>query len=76
MKIGLLGYGKMGKEVEKKILQKGYSVAFTINSKNTHDLNSYTLQKSDVIIEFSNPEIAFQNKFYGERSALRQLHCG
>ena len=61
MKIGILGYGKMGKEVEKKILQKGYSVAFTINSKNTQDLNSYTLQKSDVVIEFSNPEIAFQN---------------
>ena len=61
MKIGLLGYGKMGKEVEKKILQKGYSVAFTIHSKNTQDLNSYTLQKSDVVIEFSNPEVAFQN---------------
>jgi len=61
MKIGLLGYGKMGKEVEKKILQKGYSVAFKINSKNTKDLNSSTLKKSDVVIEFSNPEIAFQN---------------
>ena len=40
MNIGIIGYGKMGEEIEKKAIQKGHKILFKINSKNTHELNA------------------------------------
>ena len=57
MKIALLGYGKMGKTIEKLATQKGHTVVFTSNStENTGDL-----KKAEVAIEFSIPEKAVSN---------------
>jgi 4-hydroxy-tetrahydrodipicolinate reductase len=61
MKIGVIGYGKMGKAIEKAATQQGHNILFKINSKNTHQLNKETIKKIDVAIEFSNPEHAFKN---------------
>ena len=57
MKIALLGYGKMGKTIEKLALEKGHSVVY----KNTSDWEEGDFQKAEVVIEFSTPETAVKN---------------
>jgi 4-hydroxy-tetrahydrodipicolinate reductase len=61
MKIGLLGYGKMGQAIEKAAIEKGLTIAWTINSKNSHERTLGLLQQADVVIEFSRPESALDN---------------
>jgi 4-hydroxy-tetrahydrodipicolinate reductase len=61
MKIGLIGYGKMGKEIEKIALERGHTVPLIIDINNTNDLNISNLKEIDVVIEFSIPDSAFQN---------------
>ena len=61
MNIGIIGYGKMGKEIEKISVQKGHQIVFKIDSKNKNDLNRKTISEIDVAIEFSNPHSAFNN---------------
>ncbi|MDA9067613.1 4-hydroxy-tetrahydrodipicolinate reductase [Flavobacteriaceae bacterium] len=56
MKIGIIGYGKMGKAVEKIAVQRGHSIAFK-----TNDFNLNLINDVDVTIEFSTPESAFTN---------------
>lgn len=57
MKIALLGYGKMGKTIEKLALQKGYEIVAHITS--TKDLPK--IQLADVAIDFSTPNAAVLN---------------
>ena len=54
MKIIIIGYGKMGKEVEKICIKKKYKVLLKINSKNSNLLNKDILKECDVAIDFSN----------------------
>ncbi len=61
MKIALLGYGKMGKEIEKIALQKGHSISFKISTKNKEELDKISSQNTDIVIEFSSPKSAFEN---------------
>lgn len=61
MKIGLLGYGKMGKEIERLALAAGDEVAFRINRSNESALDSQLVRTADVAIEFSRPENAYRN---------------
>ena len=61
MNIGIIGYGKMGKEVERVALKKGHNILFKINSKNQTSLNQKNASEIDVAIEFSNPDSAFNN---------------
>ncbi|MFN0082921.1 MAG: 4-hydroxy-tetrahydrodipicolinate reductase [Ferruginibacter sp.] len=61
MKIGLIGYGKMGKAIEEIALQKGYKVVLKINDENLSDFTKENLQQCDVAIEFTNPESAIEN---------------
>ena len=61
MRIGLIGYGKMGKEVEKIAVLKGHKIIFKINSENTNQLTKENLKQIDVAIEFSNPNCALNN---------------
>ena len=58
MKILLLGYGKMGKAIEKLALERGHEITGRIDSKN---LGAISTSKADVAIEFSQPEAAFDN---------------
>ncbi len=58
MKILLLGYGKMGKAIEKLALERGHEIAGRIDTK---DLSLIASSKADVAIEFSQPEAAFDN---------------
>lgn len=57
MKIALLGYGKMGKTIEKLALEKGHSVVF----KSTIDSSEGTFEDAEVAIDFSSPEAAVSN---------------
>ncbi|PJA08925.1 MAG: 4-hydroxy-tetrahydrodipicolinate reductase [Flavobacteriales bacterium CG_4_10_14_0_2_um_filter_32_8] len=61
MKIGIIGYGKMGKELEKVAIERGHEVTLKISSQNTHEFNFDNLKKVDVAIEFTNPELAVNN---------------
>lgn len=57
MKIALLGYGKMGKMIEKIALSRGHEIIAKI------DINSTPTDifKADVAIDFSIPDAAFNN---------------
>ena len=61
MKIVLIGYGKMGKEIEKIALSRGHSVVLAIDINNRHDMTKENLQKADVAIEFTSPTTAYNN---------------
>lgn len=61
MKVALIGYGKMGKTIEKILLSRGHEIALAISSSNLSDLNLENLQACDVAIEFSKPENAIEN---------------
>ena len=61
MNIALIGYGKMGKAIEKIALEKGHQVILKIDYDNLSDLNTPNLNKADVAIEFTGPESAVEN---------------
>ena len=57
MKIALLGYGKMGKEIEKISLERGHSISKIIDKEDLVD----KLTNTDVAINFSTPDSAIKN---------------
>ncbi len=61
MHIGIIGYGKMGREIEKSAQKMGHSIGFIIDEHNTEELNDDNLQKIDVAFEFTSPVAAFEN---------------
>jgi 4-hydroxy-tetrahydrodipicolinate reductase len=61
MKIALLGYGKMGKEIEKIALARKHEIVLIIDVDNPADLNEMNLRKVDVAIDFSIPSSAYSN---------------
>jgi len=61
MKIALLGYGKMGKIIEKIALSRKHEVVLIIDHDNINDLTTENLQKADVAIEFSTPSTVLSN---------------
>lgn len=61
MKIALLGYGKMGKEVEKAARKRGHDIVLTVDVSNPEDLAPEQLSQADVAIEFTTPATAPDN---------------
>ena len=61
MKIALLGYGRMGKEIEKIALSRNHEIVLKIDINNIDELSVENLQFSDVAIDFSIPSGAFAN---------------
>jgi 4-hydroxy-tetrahydrodipicolinate reductase len=61
VKIGLIGYGKMGKEIERIALDRGHEIALIIDINNPEDLTPENLKKADVVIEFTIPDSAINN---------------
>ena len=64
MKILLLGYGKMGKTIEKIALERGHTIVGKIVTQNRADMDQLQSTDVDVAIEFSSPESAFDNITY------------
>ena len=54
MKIALLGYGKMGKTIEKIALERGHTIVLKVDKDDTN----YDLSEADVAIDFSLPSTA------------------
>jgi 4-hydroxy-tetrahydrodipicolinate reductase len=61
MKLALIGYGKMGKEIEQIALSRGHSVVLIIDIHNPEDFTAENLAKADVAIEFTSPGTAVNN---------------
>jgi 4-hydroxy-tetrahydrodipicolinate reductase len=61
MKIALIGYGKMGKEIEKIAFERGHEILFKFDISNPEEFSVENLKKANVAIEFTQPDAAFEN---------------
>lgn len=61
MDIALLGYGKMGREIEQVLIDRGHRVALKVTSANAATVTAADLQKAQVAIEFSTPHTVLCN---------------
>lgn len=61
MNIALLGYGKMGKEIEAIALQRGHSIVLKVDESNAATFTMDELKKVNVAIEFSTPHTVIAN---------------
>lgn len=61
MKIALIGYGKMGKTIERIARQRGHEIVSIIDIDNQSDFDTEAFRSADVAIEFTTPATAFQN---------------
>jgi len=61
MKIALIGYGKMGHAIEEIALQRGHEIVLKVGIENIEDNTIENIKKADVAIEFTGPEVAFEN---------------
>jgi 4-hydroxy-tetrahydrodipicolinate reductase len=61
MKIILLGYGKMGKEIEKIAVSRKHEIVLKVDRKNAVSITDDDLRQGDVAIEFSTPQTALAN---------------
>jgi len=61
MNIALIGYGRMGHEIESIAIKRGHAIKLIVDKDNESDLNSSNLSGIDAAIEFSFPDAAFNN---------------
>jgi len=61
MKIALIGYGKMGKEIEQVANALKHEIVLKIDENNKHEFTTENLKKADVAIEFTMPQSAASN---------------
>jgi 4-hydroxy-tetrahydrodipicolinate reductase len=75
MNILLLGYGKMGRVIERIAATRGHQIVGKIDINNRHELANFTPQNTDVAIEFSAPEAALQNLKWSMTNGIPTV-CG
>ncbi len=61
MKIALIGYGKMGQMIDQLATNMGHEIVLKIDQHNLADFTNSNLKQADVAIEFSRPEVAYDN---------------
>jgi len=61
MKIALIGYGKMGKEIEKIAQNRGHQIISILDENNLSEFDSPAFKTADVAIEFTTPASAMSN---------------
>ncbi len=61
MRIALIGYGKMGKTIEKIAGDRGHQISFTVDQGEEEKIQQISPDNTDVAIEFTQPEAAFDN---------------
>lgn len=61
MKIALIGYGKMGKTIEKIAIERGHEIVSIIDVENRDDIFGPAFASADVAIEFTAPAVAYNN---------------
>lgn len=61
MKLSIIGYGKMGKMIERIARERGHEIVSIIDVDNRDDIDSDAFRSADCAIEFSIPNSALQN---------------
>lgn len=61
MKVALIGYGKMGRAIEKIAIERGHEIVCRIDADNQDDFESPEFAKAEVAIEFTTPATAVAN---------------
>ena len=61
MNIAIIGYGKMGHEIEKICRERGHNIVCTIDAGEESKFDSQEFKNADVAIEFSSPQSALSN---------------
>lgn len=61
MRVAIIGYGKMGREIEKILAARGHRAALIIDRDNAADLCAEKMREIDVAIEFTTPDTALDN---------------
>ena len=61
MKIALIGYGKMGKTIEKIAIERGHEIVSIIDIENRDDIFGPAFASADVAREFTAPAVAYNN---------------
>jgi len=61
MKIALIGYGKMGKTIERIARERGHEIVSIIDIDNRDNFKSDAFRSADVAIEFTTPQVAPDN---------------
>ena len=61
MKIALLGYGKMGREVEQAALERGHTIGAVVDADNHWTSRLDDLRRCDMAVEFSTPATVVDN---------------
>ena len=69
MKAAIIGYGKMGREIERILIERGHEVTLKIDLDNSHELTTENIARADVLLEFTTPATA-------EANIRRCLECG
>lgn len=64
MNIALIGYGKMGKTIEKIAKDRGHSICAKIDAREGSSLKDLPGKGADVAIEFTQPEAALDNLLF------------
>lgn len=61
MKIVIIGYGRMGKEIEKTAIERGHEISKIFDVNNQDEFTTDQLRGSDIAIEFTLPATASHN---------------
>lgn len=61
MNIALIGYGKMGKEIEKIALKRNHTIVLKVDVDNKDTVTAADFKKADVAIEFTTPHTVLGN---------------
>lgn len=61
MKLALIGYGRMGREIEKIALNRGHEIGMIIDVDNLSDFQSDAFRSCDAAVEFTIPASVLKN---------------
>lgn len=75
MKLAIIGFGRLGKEVCEVLTDSDVEVVLKINTKNIEELNPISLAKVDVALELSGPQAATKNLEFLAQNQVNTV-CG
>ena len=61
MKCAIIGHGKMGREIERILAERGHSIELIIDEANAEELTPENIARVDVAFEFTTPDTAAEN---------------
>jgi 4-hydroxy-tetrahydrodipicolinate reductase len=70
MKIALIGYGKMGRAIERVAKERGHEIELVVDEYNRATCTDAALKRAEVAIEFSTPTAAINNYEWCFRNGL------